>query len=156
MRQPVLCDSLMPNDVIYALVDPHDPERVRYVGRTCDPVGRYRAHSVEGSNGVAKWMAQVTAAGRTPVMLLLERCACAEAEARELHWIRYYRQRDQADLNRRVANARKPRPARSRAGQINLRLGDDGRRELRAVADRHGLMLSATIKMLIHEAYRRA
>ena len=95
----VLCDALTPAEVIYALVDPADPELVRYVGRTSDPVNRYRTHCTAGSDAVVRWVRALAADGRSPVMLLIERCAAATVHSREKHWINHYYQRFQADLN---------------------------------------------------------
>lgn len=106
-RAAVLCDAVAPPQVVYALVDPADPELVRYVGRTSDPVGRYAGHVLAGEPRVAAWVRALATAGRQPVMVLLERCEDAEVIAREAHWIHHYRDRWQADLNtvlpRRVA-----------------------------------------------------
>lgn len=98
----LLCDSVSPSEVIYALVDPADPELVRYVGRTCDPTARYRMHCTNGSEAVTGWAKQIIADGRNPAMVLLERCAADVVESRERYWIHYYRDRFQADLNRSI------------------------------------------------------
>lgn len=95
----VLCQEIVPTEVIYGLVDPRDPELVRYVGRTCDPVHRYRNHMTAGSEAVNAWAAMVMAEGVMPVMVLLESCDRDLVFSREAHWIRFYRQRFQADLN---------------------------------------------------------
>ena len=98
----VLCATLLPPELIYALVDPLDPELVRYIGRTCDPVNRYRAHCTGGSDAVSQWVQALEIVGRTPAMVLLERCERSEVFAREAHWIHHYRQRFQGDLNRAI------------------------------------------------------
>ncbi len=101
-KAAVLCDTITPSEVIYALVDPADAQLVRYVGRTCDPVSRYRGHCTSGTDVVSAWVASVLAAGRRPAMVLLERCERDVVEGRERHWIRWYRERYQADFNRSV------------------------------------------------------
>ncbi|HYC51093.1 MAG TPA: hypothetical protein VEB19_08305 [Gemmatimonadaceae bacterium] len=101
-RRAVLCDEITPSEVVYALVDPADPELVRYVGRTCDPTSRYRMHCTNGSDAVTGWAKSVMAEGRKPAMVLIEQCERDVIEARERYWIRYYRDRFQADLNRSI------------------------------------------------------
>lgn len=99
---PILCDGLAPTEVVYALVDPEDPELVRYIGRTHDPVTRYRHHCTEGTEAVFAWTTSLIQAGRSPLMLLVERCAAADIAEREAHWIHHYRDRHHADLNRSI------------------------------------------------------
>jgi hypothetical protein len=98
----ILCNEVSPSEVVYALVDPADPELVRYVGRAADPVFRYRSHCTTGSDAVSVWVAEVVATGRRPTMVLIERCGRDVVEGREAHWIHYYRSRFQADLNRSI------------------------------------------------------
>jgi hypothetical protein len=98
-QRMVLCDAIAPPEVIYALIDPADPELVRYVGRTCDPVHRYRNHCTSGTETVSAWVGEVISAGRRPAMVLLERCEAEVVGEREAHWIHHYRDRFQADLN---------------------------------------------------------
>lgn len=100
--QAVLCDRLLPPELVYALVDPADPELVRYVGRTNDPITRYRGHHFNGADAVTAWVAALADAGRRPTMVLLERCASDDVAARETYWIHHYRDRFQADLNRTI------------------------------------------------------
>jgi hypothetical protein len=100
-----LCASLQPEELIYGLVDPLELDVVRYVGKTSDPVGRY-GHCTSGSDAVAAWVGALSAAGRSPLMLLIERCASKNVGTREACWIHHYRDQLQADLNRAIP----PRP----------------------------------------------
>lgn len=105
----VLCDRLAPSDVIYALVDPAEPKLVRYVGRTADPVHRYRTHCTSGADAVTSWAQRVMEEGRRPAMILLERCERDDVEIRESFWIHHYRDQFQADLNRSIPRRREQR-----------------------------------------------
>jgi hypothetical protein len=109
----VLCQALAPSEVIYALVDPRDPELVRYVGRTCDPALRYRSHLTGGSDAVASWAHTLAAQSVMPAMMLLERCEKEVVVEREAYWIRHYRARFQADLNRALPREAEASPMRA-------------------------------------------
>jgi hypothetical protein len=80
---------------VYALVDPVEPARVRYVGKTVNPLHRHREHC-----RFTPWAQQLVAAGRTPTMLLIEWAATdADALDREAFWINHYRGLGMADVN---------------------------------------------------------
>lgn len=80
---------------VYALVDPDEPERVRYVGKTNNPMGRYQDHCKNNS-----WAVELLAKGRTPTMLLIEWTPTNEdALRRERDWINHYRALGMADVN---------------------------------------------------------
>lgn len=100
----VLCESVEPPHVVYGLVDPVDPERIRYVGRSISPVSRYMGHArTARGSPVGRWVAQLAEAGRQPRMIMLERCPDENAgRDREGDWIVCCRERGQADLNRQV------------------------------------------------------
>lgn len=81
---------------IYALIDPHAPAVVRYVGQSVSPHSRYRGHL--RSLGWARDLVAIHR--RYPTMLLLEWCEeGGSAIERERHWIRHYRGIGMADLN---------------------------------------------------------
>lgn len=84
---------------VYGLVDPREPDRVRYVGQAVAPLIRYAGHLTAGSIRVSNWVGALDAAGESPVMVLLEACAEADLVAREGHWLAHFRALDQADLN---------------------------------------------------------
>jgi hypothetical protein len=96
----ILCDRVFIGTAIYALTDPREPRRIRYVGRAVNPVARYRAHCSGGGSAVSCWAASLLQCGVHPIMLLVEQVRDVHAEAAEERWIRYYRARGQADLNR--------------------------------------------------------
>jgi predicted GIY-YIG superfamily endonuclease len=83
---------------VYALVDPQEPGRIRYVGKTNNPMGRYQDHCK--NNG---WAAELLRNGRTPMMLLIEWAPTnANALDREAFWINHYRGLGMADINLHV------------------------------------------------------
>jgi hypothetical protein len=90
--------------IIYGLVDPLEPERIRYVGQTSQmPSARYVQHiNASHGNGRARtnWVHDLRAAGRAPDMVLLESLdQSRELDAREMAWIRDLNARGMADLN---------------------------------------------------------
>lgn len=97
----VLCDSLAAaSEVVYGLIDPAEPDRIRYVGRTFDPAHRYRSHCMGGADAITEWVQSLAADRRAPTMVLVERCFPATVADREAYWIEYFRKSNQADLNR--------------------------------------------------------
>jgi hypothetical protein len=97
--RPILCDGASRVDVIYGLTDAVVPDRVRYVGRTADPSGRYWQHLRSGVSIVRGWMQEVAEAGSRAIMVELERCPQADSGVRESWWIHHLREQGQADLN---------------------------------------------------------
>lgn len=99
----ILCDSIergLRPVVIYGLIDPAEPDVVRYVGSTTDPEMRFRAHCTAGSSLVREWVESVVGAGRKPTMVLLERCTDdTQRRQREAFWHHHYVELGQADLN---------------------------------------------------------
>lgn len=86
---------------IYGLIDPAEPERVRYVGKTRSPGSRLARHIVDSGikNGAKdRWIRALLAAGRAPDMVLLER-AWKRSMSRERYWVTELQERGQADLN---------------------------------------------------------
>lgn len=77
---------------IYALVDPV-MNMVWYVGQTNNPKRRIKEHLSESSNPttqVSQWVAKMKAAGITPRLNILEKCADELAGEREEYWIGHY------------------------------------------------------------------
>lgn len=79
---------------IYALVDPNT-EEVRYVGKTVNLEWRLRDHC-NGSNNCnnphkSRWIAKLKAAGKKPIMTILQECDGDAWEGAECHWIAHYR-----------------------------------------------------------------
>jgi len=74
---------------IYALADP-ETRRVRYIGKSDDPIRRVRQHARDGgvtNAGKVRWIADLKARSLTPRLMLLEAVdACAWEEA-ERRWI---------------------------------------------------------------------
>lgn len=85
--------------VIYALIDPAEPDRVRYVGRTGDPKDRLTAHCTTKASPTYAWAQSVIEAGRRPELVILYREAERRTEEREMWWVRHYRSMGMADLN---------------------------------------------------------
>lgn len=83
---------------VYVLVDPEEPDRIRYVGQSTAPHSRYKSH-LKG----LPWAAALVRSGRLPVMLLVEWTPAPEiARDREAFWIHHYRGMGMADLNTHV------------------------------------------------------
>lgn len=102
-RMVLADEALLYGAVVYALVDPRDPERYRYVGQSTNPVARYLTHMSYPSNKVGAWVRSLRAEGHVPAMLLVETVEEVELlDARELHWIRHCREHGQADLNQSI------------------------------------------------------
>lgn len=90
--------------LIYGLVDPAAPDRIRYVGKTTAGAhSRFLGHISGARSGAGKradWIAALAAEGRYPDMVLLEDVgAGVDLDARERWWITAMRERDEADLN---------------------------------------------------------
>lgn len=93
---------------VYALVDPAEPERVRYVGSSQHMAKRLADHAfhVTGRQDAHRkqWVRELKNAGRTPVLVVLEELdfpkASFETHHAERNWIERFRGVGQADLNR--------------------------------------------------------
>lgn len=100
---------------VYALVDPREPERVRYVGRTQKPLVRFMEHVEDTkTHGEAKrlWHQEMTTLGCVPRMIGLEYVAYVpDSVERERHWQDYYAARGGADLNKPLSKGRRARLA---------------------------------------------
>jgi hypothetical protein len=111
-RFPVLCDGAaisegahpQPNSMwIYGLVDPREPQRIRYVGRASSPAVRYAQHMAGTSQTTrkAEWLAALREAGVSPLMIGLEVVCPSNLSAfRETTWVRELRWDREADLNK--------------------------------------------------------
>ena len=75
--------------LIYALFDPREPERIRYVGRTCNASKRLRDHCrVSINQAKVEWIAELAAAGVRPGMKVLEENVREDCVAdAEIFWI---------------------------------------------------------------------
>lgn len=83
--------------VIYGLVDPREPDRIRYVGKANRAGLRLAQHFIDGGPR-GTWFADMARDGVLPDMVLLEECS-KSARGRELHWYNLLRSRGEADLN---------------------------------------------------------
>lgn len=83
--------------VIYGLVDPREPSRVRYVGKAQRGALRFAQHFIDGGPG-RTWFSDMGRDGVLADMVLLEECD-EQARGRELHWFTLLRDRGEADLN---------------------------------------------------------
>jgi hypothetical protein len=87
-------------EVIYGLVDPREPGRVRYVGKSNSPHSRLRGHIAAGEGKLAAWIESIR--GRRheqyPNLVLLE-CVKPGAVGRERYWYDTLRALGEADLN---------------------------------------------------------
>ena len=79
---------------IYLFVDPRD-QRIRYVGKSKDPLTRYHQHlrPEERSSHypVARWIKKLQQLGIFPEMHLIECVLDKDYEVREKFWIQHYR-----------------------------------------------------------------
>ena len=103
--------------IIYGLVDPSEPDRVRYVGQTSRaPIKRFVEHlnSAREPNSRGEWLRSLWERGDAPDMVLLEKVAKkANIDDRELTWIMRLQGQGHADLNQPVPRwfrEGKPRP----------------------------------------------
>lgn len=77
---------------IYGLVDPRG-EYVRYVGKSDDPLRRYKGHiavSFPATTQKQHWIGDIVDQDMLPVMIILEECSLVGWEERERWWIAYY------------------------------------------------------------------
>lgn len=86
---------------IYVLVDPRNCA-VRYVGKTFDPVARFRMHMTEGRVWPANdsrigWLKALIAEGLKPRMFVVEVVRYKASKEAEWKWVRHYH-RAGADL----------------------------------------------------------
>jgi hypothetical protein len=93
----IICEPRHARPGIYGLVSQDEPSRIRYVGKSSNPAGRYAPHCSSGAAlQVADWVRSLNG---LPLMVSIESCDPLELEDREAHWIHYYRGIGQADLN---------------------------------------------------------
>lgn len=90
--------------IIYALVDPHRPERVRYVGQTGSSWReRFKAHMHAARAGTRTplydWIRSLENRGRVPEMFVLEEVSNDEMDEVERALIAEFRMRDEGLLN---------------------------------------------------------
>lgn len=97
---------------IYGLIDPVEPDRVRYVGRTGDPQGRLSVHCTTKATPTYPWARSVIESGRRPELVILEREEGHQTEAREMSWVRHYRRLGMADLNTIIDKESRAEPRR--------------------------------------------
>lgn len=95
----VICDAVMYPVTIYGLIASCEPERIRYVGQTLNPVSRLKSHIAKGSPKMAKWVRECRDAGTLIRMLRIESTVEELSLERERHWIGFYRSQGMADLN---------------------------------------------------------
>lgn len=103
--------DLMTDVAIYGLVDPREPERVRYVGQATKPIARMVGHvgDQNPNNLRGRWIGALFAAGVAPDMVLLERVPVgADIDGREAYWIHALRDLGQADLNSVIPRRLRP------------------------------------------------
>lgn len=82
--------------VIYGLVDPREPERIRYVGKTIHPTWRVKQHLQDARAGQpshrCKWIRKLLSEGTEPQLITLEVVPEADWEEAEIRWIAKLRQ----------------------------------------------------------------
>lgn len=106
MTFPILfqADTQWAQPTIYGLVDPREPDRIRYVGQSLCAASRYASH-IKPSNGSRslrdRWIAVLLADGIFAAMVLLERPTAADLDSCEATWIANLKAVGQADLNGR-------------------------------------------------------
>lgn len=85
---------------VYGLVDPREPERIRYVGQTRFPEARYCFHLASDGTVRGRWVRDLKRKELAPTMVLLQRVVSpAELRGVERAWIDRLREVGQADLN---------------------------------------------------------
>lgn len=94
---------------IYGLVDPREPDLVRYVGMAERFLDRFLAHLREAKGDRysrrGEWITGLQKSGLLPDMVVLEVVQCHRQrylEGRERYWITKYVLAGQADLNQAV------------------------------------------------------
>lgn len=101
--RPLLCRGAdVQRNVIYGLIDPLEPARVRYVGKASNPAARLADHirNCFGPSKKERWIAEMVVAGRLPDMVLIEAGDDYDAlDERERYWICAHRENGDADLN---------------------------------------------------------
>ena len=95
--------------VIYGLVDPREPKRIRYVGKSVSPYARFYSHIQTRRGKVGEWMCELHSRKyeRFPDLVLLE-VVKKGASGRERWWYDALRAVGQADLNGAPPPADKP------------------------------------------------
>lgn len=85
--------------IVYGLVDPREPDVVRYVGATSKPLKvRLSGHCSHASNNLLrKWMARLSKAGIKPLIVPIEECEESDAARIEARWIGNFRLTNGAD-----------------------------------------------------------
>jgi hypothetical protein len=88
---------------IYGLVDPREPGKVMYVGKSSEPEERLRAHIIAAQHGLTRkdfWIRKLQAEGIEPAFQILESVSFSmNWTDREKHWIKLWRSRNTALLN---------------------------------------------------------
>lgn len=96
--------------LVYGLVDPAEPNRIRYVGKTLNGAhNRFLGHLAGRRDGRkrSEWIAQLLEEHRPPNMVVLETVpVSADLDARERWWITVMRARGEADLNTAIPSRR--------------------------------------------------
>lgn len=79
---------------IYALVDPRDPFRVRYVGKSRDPSKRLRQHITQRNRHKShknNWVNALIGESIKPVVIGIQDCSVEEWEKWERFWITHFK-----------------------------------------------------------------
>jgi group I intron endonuclease len=86
---------------IYALTDPEDG-RVRYVGQSVQVFTRFNQHLQAASKGasgrVYNWIRALAKFEKEPMLVILQVCRVASADALERKWVRKFRSSDLTNL----------------------------------------------------------
>lgn len=101
--RPLIARGATLGAIVYGLVDPREPGRIRYVGQTTRaPIVRLSQHLRERKVGQRKceWVARLDADGVAPDMVLLQRLRPTDDHRlAEGWWIATLRSRGEADMN---------------------------------------------------------
>jgi len=74
---------------IYALTDSNSS--VKYIGKTTNPISRFRTHlCCRGKSRAAKWISKLIANNKRPKLFILEVTHKEIAEFRERYWINHF------------------------------------------------------------------
>lgn len=100
---------------VYAVSDPATG-RVRYVGSTVDPYGRFNQLRVGGSRAYRNWLSSLSLQGLDPAIVILETVDLAQRYTAESRWIETFRASGEDLLNERD-------PCRGRRTRAEIRAG---------------------------------
>lgn len=100
-NMPVLNAKVDRRRIVYGLVSPKQPQRIRYVGTTRNHMLRYLSHCAKRRGPIGRWVRSLSRSGLTPMMICIQDISDVSDRGgtTEWGWIEYFRAHGQADLN---------------------------------------------------------